>query len=128
MVKSDWVAEVTTSVTVVVCVKLPLVPVMVTVDVPGVAVLLTVKVTRLVPVVGLVPYVAVTPLGRAELDSVTDPVNPPEGVTVIVLFPLLPCFTVKLEGDAESEKFGVGAPAGGNTQLFAALENSNWMV
>jgi hypothetical protein len=113
---------------VVVCVSVPEVPVMVTFAVPVVAALLAVNVTTLVPVVGLVPYVAVTPAGRAELDSVTDPVNPPEGVTVIVLFPLLPCFTVKLEGDAESEKFGVGAPAGGNTQLFAALENSNWMV
>lgn len=115
-------------VTVVVWVSVPLVPVMVTAVVPTVAVLLAVKVTTLVPVVGLVPYVAVTPLGRAELDSVTAPVNPPEGVTVIVLLPLVPCLTVKLEGEAESEKFGVGAPAGGRTQLFAALENSNWIV
>lgn len=69
--------------------------------------LLAVKVRVLVDVVGLVPNEAVTPLGRAELESVTDPVNPPESVTVMVLLPLVPCLTVKLEGEAESEKFGV---------------------
>src|SRR5215467_2433584 len=80
---------------------------MVMVAVPVVAVLLAVNVRTLVDVVGLVPNEAVTPLGRAEFDSVTDPVKPPEGVTVIVLLPLVPCFTVRLEGEAESEKFGV---------------------
>jgi hypothetical protein len=80
---------------------------MVMVLVPVVAVLLAVKVSTLVDVVGFVPNEAVTPLGSAELESVTDPVKPPEGVTVIVLLPLVPCFTVRLEGEAESEKFGV---------------------
>ena len=75
--------------------------------VPVVAVLLAVKVRTLVEVVGFVPKEAVTPLGRAELESVTDPVKPPDAVTVIVLLPLVPCFTVRLEGEAESEKFGV---------------------
>ena len=78
----------------------------VTVVVPVVAVLLAVKVSPLVEVVGFVPNEAVTPLGSAEFESVTDPVNPPEGVTVMVLLPLVPCFTVKLVGEAESEKFG----------------------
>ena len=109
-------------------VELKFVPVMVTVDVPVVAVALAVKVTTLVPVVGLVPNVAVTPAGRAEVESVTLPVNPPEGVTVTVLFPLVPWVTDRLAGEAEREKFGVGAPAGGRTQLLAALENSSWMV
>ena len=77
--------------------------------VPVVAVLLAVKVRTLVDVVGLVPNVAVTPLGRAEFESDTEPVKPPESVTVIVLLPLVPCFTVKLAGDAESEKLGVAA-------------------
>jgi hypothetical protein len=80
---------------------------MVIVLVPVAAVLLAVKVRVLVDVVGLVPNEAVTPLGRAELESVTDPVNPPESVTVMVLLPLVPCLTVKLECEAESEKFGV---------------------
>ena len=75
--------------------RLPEVPVMVTVEVPVVevpvvAVALAVKVTELVEVVGLVPKLAVTPDGKPEADRVTLPVNPPEGVTVMVLLPLLP--------------------------------------
>src|SRR5215471_3390568 len=85
------------------CVEAP-VPVMWLV--PVAAVLLAVNVRTLVDVVGFVPNEAVTPLGSAEVDSVTDPVNPPVGATVIVLLPLVPCFTVKLAGDAESEKSG----------------------
>ena len=77
------------------------------VEVPVVAVLLAVKVKTLVEVVGLVPNEAVTPEGRAELESVTLPVKPPLGLTVIVLLPLLPCVTLKLLGEADSEKFGV---------------------
>ena len=76
-------------------------------DVPVVAVLLAVKVRTLVEVVGLVPNEAVTPEGSAEFESVTLPVNPPLGVTVIVELPLLPCVTLKLLGEADSEKFGV---------------------
>jgi hypothetical protein len=77
------------------------VPVTVTVDVPVVAVELAVNVRTLEPVVGFVPKVAVTPLGRAEVDSVTEPVNPPLGVTVIVLLPLEPCVTDRLLGEAD---------------------------
>jgi hypothetical protein len=70
---------------VVVWVSVPDVPVIVIVLVPVVAVLLAVKVIVLVEVVGFGLMVAVTPLGRAELESVTDPVKPPDGVTVMVL-------------------------------------------
>src|SRR5215471_8328374 len=80
---------------------------MVMVLVPVAAVLLAVKVKTLVDVAGLVPNEAVTPLGRVEFDSVTDPVKPADGVTVIVLVPLVPCLTVKLAGEAEREKSGV---------------------
>ena len=101
-------------------------PVIVTDVVPVVAVALAVKVKALLPVVGFVPKLAVTPEGRADVDRVTLPVKPPLGVTVIVELPLVPCVTLKLLGEAESVKFGVVPPAGGNvTQLFAALENSN---
>lgn len=82
---------------------MPEVPVTVTVAVPVVAVLLAVRVKTLVEVVGLVPKLAVTPAGSPEAESVTDPVKPFSGVTVIVLFPLVPWVTVKLAGDAESE-------------------------
>ena len=95
--------------------------------VPVVAVLLAVNVILLLEVVGLVPKLAVTPLGRAEVDSVTEPVNPPEGVTVMVLDPLEPCVTDTLLGEADSVKFGLEA-GGKFTQLFAAFENSNWIV
>ena len=40
------------------------------------------------------------------MESVTAPVNPPEGVTVIVLLPLDPCTTVTLLGEAASVKSG----------------------
>lgn len=118
---------VTVRLIVVVCVKLPDVPVIVTLDVPVVAVLLALKVTTLLEVVGLVPNVAVTPAGRPDADKVTLPVNPPEGVTVIVEFPLLPWVTLRLEGEADSVKFGFDA-AGGRTQLLAEFENSSWTV
>jgi hypothetical protein len=92
---------------VVVCERVPDVPVTVTVEVPVVAVALAVNVRTLVEVVGLVPKAAVTPAGRPEAERVTLPVKPPEGVSVIVLVAVDPCVTLTLEGEAESEKFGV---------------------
>ena len=88
---------------VVVCVVVPEVPVIVTVDVPVVAVTLAVRVRTLVEVVGLVPNVAVTPEGNPDAERLTLPVNPLIGFTVMVLLPLAPCVMVKLDGDAESE-------------------------
>ena len=75
---------------VVVCVNVPETPVIVTEAAPVVAVALAVKVATLVEVVGLVAKVAVTPDGKPEADKLTLPVNPPEGVTDIVLLPLVP--------------------------------------
>ena len=100
---------------------------MVTDEVPVVAVELAVNVTELVEVVGLVPKLAVTPEGKPDADNVTLPVNPPDGVTVTVLLPVPPCVTLTLDGEAASEKLGLDG-GGGKTQLFAALENSSWMV
>src|SRR6202030_531524 len=79
---------------VVVCVKLPDTPWMVTVTVPVAAEPLAVRVSKLVEVVGFVPNPAVTPLGRPEADKVTLPLNPLNGFTVIVLVPLPPCATL----------------------------------
>lgn len=75
---------------VVVCgVRLPEVPVMITVVPPVVAELLAVRVKVLV--VALVEVNdAVTPLGRPEATKLTLPVKPPVGFTVIVLGTLLP--------------------------------------
>src|ERR1700685_4820048 len=96
--------------TVVVAVRLPEVPVIVTVEVPVVAVELAVSVSTLVPLVGFVPNAAVTPLGRPDAASVTLPVNPPTSVTVIVLLPLPPCVIVRLLGESERVKLGVDDP------------------
>ena len=75
----------------------------VTVAVPVVAVLLAVRVRTLVDVVGFVPKLAVTPVGRPEAERLTDPVKPLTGVTVIVLFPLVPWVMLSEEGDADRE-------------------------
>jgi len=80
----------TVSEIVVLAVRLPEVPLMVTVEVPAAAVLLAAKVTTLEPVVGLVPKVAVTPLGRPLAASVTLPVKPPASFTETVSVALLP--------------------------------------
>ena len=61
---------------VVVSVRLPEVPVMVSVLVPAPAVLLAVRVSVLVPVVEVGEKEALTPLGRPESERFTLPVNP----------------------------------------------------
>jgi hypothetical protein len=83
---------VTVRLTVVVWVKLPEVPVMVTVvGPPTVAVGLAVKVNTLDVVVLDGLNDEVTPAGRVEVTAkLTLPVNPLTGFTVIVLVPLLP--------------------------------------
>jgi hypothetical protein len=86
---------------VVVLVKLPDVPVMVTEAVPVVAVLLAVNVKVLLLAVLLGLKEAVTPLGTPDADKLTLPLKPFCGVTVMVLVPALPCVIVKLLGDAE---------------------------
>ena len=100
-------AAVTVRPTVVVCVRLPDTPVIVTVDVPVAAEVLAVRVKVLVEVVGFVLNPEVTPLGRVEVDKVTLPVKPSTEVTVIVLVPLLPCAMHTLVGEADSVKLGV---------------------
>lgn len=111
-VKFGAAAADTVRASVVVAVKLPDVPVMVTVEVPVVAVALAVSDSVLVPVVGFVPKVAVTPLGSPEAAKVTLPVNPPTSVTVTVLVPAAPPWViVKLLGESESVKLGVPDPA-----------------
>lgn len=71
-------------------VRVPELPVIVTVAAPVVAVLLAVSVSTLEPVAGLVAKLAVTPLGKPDAERVTLPVNPPTSVTVMVSVPLLP--------------------------------------
>jgi hypothetical protein len=111
MVKFGVAVEFTVNARVVVAVRLPEVPVIVTVADPVVAVLLAVSVSTLVPVVGFVPNAAVTPLGRPDAARVTLPENPPTSVTVMVLVPLPPCVIVRLLGESERVKLGVEDPA-----------------
>jgi hypothetical protein len=69
---------------VVVTVRFPDVPVIVSVAGPVVALLLAFKVSTLDPDVGFVPHDAVTPLGNPETERFALPVNPYCGVIVIV--------------------------------------------
>jgi hypothetical protein len=108
--------EFTVSAIVVVFVRLPEVPVMVTVVVPIAAAPLAVRVNMLAVLAGFGLNEAVTPFGKPEADKVTFPLNPFRELTVIVLMPLALCVIIKLLGDAERLKFGVDAG-----QLFAKL-------
>jgi hypothetical protein len=80
------------------------VPVIVTVELPFVADALALKASTLEPVAGFVPNAAVTPLGKPDAARVTLPVNPLDGVTVIVSLPVAPCPTVKLDAEGDSVK------------------------
>jgi hypothetical protein len=108
-VKFGNATAVTVRLMVVVFVKLPEVPVMVIEAVPVVAVLLAVNVSALADVAGLVLKEAVTLLGSPEAERVTPLLKPFCGVIVMVLVPLAPCVILRLLGDADREKFGVGA-------------------
>ena len=77
--KSGWV---TTRVAVVVCIRLPLTPVMVSVYVPAGVVLAVVTDSEDVEVVGLVVKVPFAPVGSPLMLNVTWPENPLLGVTV----------------------------------------------
>src|SRR5215467_1214807 len=87
---------------VVTLVRLPEVPVTVTVAVPTAAFPAAETVRRLLDVVGFVPNVAVTPFGKAETAKFTLPLNPLRGLTVMVAEPDVPCRIVTLAVDEES--------------------------
>ena len=91
-------------------VKLPEVPLMVTVTVPVVAVLFAASVMVLLVDVGFVLNVAVTPVGSIPLESITLPLKPLCGVTETVVVPLPPCTMLTLFGETDSVKLG-GATA-----------------
>src|SRR5262249_28309781 len=109
--KSGVTAGFTVRAIIVVWLRLPLVPVIVTVAGPVVAVLdaLSVRVVALPLDAGL--KLAVTPAGNPLALNATLPPNPPLGVTVMVLVPLDPRVTVKLVGLAVNEKSAGNAPA-----------------
>jgi hypothetical protein len=65
--------------------------------------------TGMVPKLQVGGFSAFAGLAVMAAVSVTLPVKPPEGVTVMVLVPLSPAVTFKLAGEAESAKLGTGA-------------------
>ena len=112
IVKFGVPAALTVREIVVVATMLPDVPVIVTVDVPVVAVPLAANVRALVVLVGFGLKDAVTPLGNPDAAKVTLPANPPRSVTVMVLFPPAPpCVMVTLLGEADRVKLGEVEPA-----------------
>jgi hypothetical protein len=89
---------------VVVWLKLPDVPRIVTVNVPVLAELLAVSFSVLVRLVVVGVKDAVTPAGKPVAERFTLPLKPFTGVTVTVLPPLDPCVTLTLVGEADSVK------------------------
>ena len=76
-----------------------------------VAELLAVNVSTLLPVVGLVPNAAVTPLGIPDAVRVTGPVNPPTSVTLMVSVP--PASRLIVNADAEGASVKLPVPEEG---------------
>jgi hypothetical protein len=123
-VKFGCAAVFTVRLMVAVCVVEPDVPVIVTVAVPVVAAeeAVSVSVDVTLPfaggVTGLGENAAVTPLGNPDALRVVTELNPLKLVTVIVLGPLDPWFTVTEFGEAATEKSGVPVvPQPGNLKF-----------
>lgn len=89
---------------VVLAVNEPEVPVMVMVDVAGVAVVAAVNVSALFDVVGLVPNAAVMPEGKPETARVTLPVNGLTSVTLMLSVPVAPLSTDRVPAEGASVK------------------------
>jgi hypothetical protein len=84
------------------------VPVRVTVKRPGMAVLAAVNVTG-IPFAEAAPMTAVTPAGRVLRVTVTVPLKPFCGVTLMVVaLPVAPCVSVRAAGEAAIVKLGGG--------------------
>ena len=96
----------------VVAVRLPEVPVIVSVVVEVGAELLAVSVSTLLPDVGFVLHDAVTPLGSGVVTArVTFPLNPPASVTLMVVELEAPWFSKTVAGVPRIQKPGTCAPA-----------------
>jgi hypothetical protein len=96
------------------------VPWMVIVEVPGDAVLLAVRVSTLLLVVGLVPKEAITPLGIPEAVSVTLPVNPPTSVMLMVS--VAPALGERVRVGAEDESVKLPAPAAVTISVMVVVD------
>ena len=101
--------------------KLPEVPVTVTVEVPIAAVLVADNVNRLLVDAGFVPKLPLTPPGRPDTLKFTLLLNPFKGLIVMVVELAAPWNSVKLVSDAESVKPGCGEDDGQLLTKLAAL-------
>jgi len=92
----------------VVCVKFPETPEIVRLNEPLGAAGETLILRALDDDAGFGENAAVTPLGSPPIERFTVAAKPFEGVTVIVVWPLLPRRIVNFAGDAERAKLGAG--------------------
>jgi len=122
------VAAVTVRPSVLVLVRLPEVPEMVTVAVPVVAALPAVSVNVLEVVAGLGLKMAITPLGRPEADKVTAPLKPLCGVMVTVLDRLVPWVILRLDGDADRLKLGAAVTVSVSVMVLVKVPEVPEMV
>ena len=104
-----------------VAVKLPDVPVTVTVKVPVVATPIAERVKRLLVVAGFVPNVALTPPGKPDPVRLTLPLNPLRRLIEMVVELEAPCRIVTLDGEAEIRKLGCVVDEGQLLTRLAAL-------
>ena len=104
-----------------VAVKVPEVPVIVTVTGPALgAELLAASVSTWVPAIVPALNAAVTPLGRPEAERVTAPVNPPSAVTEMMSDELSPWPMDIIGINGVSEKLGVADPYHSGSSMFPA--------
>ena len=90
-------------------VRLPDLPVRVTVDGPAAADDVTASVKATLAGVGPLPNEPCTPEGRPDMLTVTEPVNPFSGIKVRMLFPVAPCAMLSDVGEAVRVKVGPDA-------------------
>jgi hypothetical protein len=83
-------------------------------------VLLAVRVSTLLLVVGLVPKEAITPLGIPEAVSVTLPVNPPTSVMLMVS--VAPALGERVRVGAEDESVKLPAPAAVTISVMVVVD------
>lgn len=106
---------------VVALVKLPDVPVTVTVKEPVAAVPMAERVKTLLVVAGFVPNVALIPLGKPDAARVTLPLKPLRGLMEMVAEAEAPCRIVRIDGEAETRKLGCVVDEGQLLTKLAAL-------
>lgn len=102
-------------------VRLPDVPVMVTVKLPVVDAPLAERVNTLLEVAGFVPKVPLKPFGNPDAARLTLPLKPFRGLMETVVEPEVPCSMLTLEGEAERRKLGCVVDEGQLLTKLAAL-------